>query len=100
MPADHQWYLVCYDVRDEKRLRKAAKRLEGYGQRVQYSIFRCHLSRAQAQQLRWELTEDLAPEDDLLMIPLCARCVGGIETTHTSRNRPRWPKAPSRHRLA
>jgi len=99
VPGSRHWYLVCYDVRDEKRLRRAAKRLEGYGHRIQYSIFRCCLSRAQAQQLRWELAEDLAAEDDLLMIPLCDQCVAGIETTHSSSNEPGWPDSPSSHRI-
>src|SRR5262249_25938031 len=39
------WWLVCYDVRDPDRLRKTAKHLEGYGERVQYSVFRCWLTR-------------------------------------------------------
>ena len=38
------WWLVCYDVRDPKRLRKAAKHMEGYGERMQYSVFRCWLN--------------------------------------------------------
>ena len=54
-------------------LRKAAKHLEGYGTRVQYSIFRCWLSHQQMQRLRWELTNMLKPEDDVLFIPLCLR---------------------------
>ena len=47
-----KWYLVCYDVRDEKRLRRAAKKLEGRGQRLQYSVFRCWLTATDLQQLR------------------------------------------------
>jgi CRISPR-associated protein Cas2 len=48
----------------------------------------------QMQRLRWELTEVLAPEDDVLIIPLCARCVEGMETTHPAQNVPSWPDAP------
>ena len=68
---DGKWYLVCYDVRNEKRLRRAAKKLEGRGQRLQYSVFRCWLTPADLHQLRWELTELLKPEDDVMFIPLC-----------------------------
>ena len=39
-----RWWLVCYDVRDAKRLRKTAKHMEGYGERMQYSVFRCWLT--------------------------------------------------------
>ena len=38
------WWLICYDVRDPKRLRKTAKHMEGYGERMQYSVFRCWLT--------------------------------------------------------
>jgi CRISPR-associated protein Cas2 len=69
MPADSHWYLVCYDVREAKRLRRVAKHLEGYGERMQYSIFRCWLGGVQMQRLKWELTELLEPEDDLMFIP-------------------------------
>ncbi len=72
------WWLVCYDVRDPDRLRKAAEHMEGYGERMQYSVFRCWLTPRQMQQLRWELTELLASEDDVLLIPLCSSCVAGM----------------------
>jgi len=32
-------YLVCYDISDEKRLRRVARVLEGMALRVQYSVF-------------------------------------------------------------
>jgi len=37
-------YLVCYDVSDAKRLRRTHKKMCGFGDPVQYSIFRCELS--------------------------------------------------------
>ncbi len=92
--SDSKWWLVSYDVRDPARLRRAAKILEGTGQRMQYSVFRCWMNPTQMQRLRWELTEVLAPEDDVLFIPLCARCVEGMETTHSAQNVPNWPDAP------
>ena len=99
MPADSKWYLVCYDVRDEKRLRKVAKHLEGYGTRLQFSIFRCWLGSGEAQKLRWELTQKLEAEDDLLVIPLCARCVRGLEVSHSATKRPNWPIMPVSHKI-
>ena len=91
---DAKWWLICYDVRDPARLRKAAKILEGTGERMQYSVFRCWLNSAAMHRLRWELTRVLDPEDDVLLIPLCSRCVAGMETTHTARNVPNWPESP------
>ena len=99
MGHDSKWWLVCYDVRDPKRLRAAAKHLEGYGHRIQYSVFRCWMSAQQMQRLRWELTEILEKEDDVLMIPLCSRCVEGLEVTHSTSKKPNWPDAPPSHKI-
>ena len=71
-------YLICYDIRCQKRWRKAYKLLEGYGERIQYSIFRCSLSMRSREKLRWELEEILAAEDNLLLIRLSHRCVEDI----------------------
>lgn len=94
MTTDAKWWLVCYDIRDAQRLRRAAKRIEGFGHRMQYSVFRCWMSPAQMQRLRWELTEELKPEDSVLMIPLCENCVAGLETTHSTIRKPDWPASP------
>jgi CRISPR-associated protein Cas2 len=37
-------YLVAYDIRDDRRLRSIAGCMEGYGTRIQYSVFVCDLS--------------------------------------------------------
>ena len=92
-----KWWLICYDVRDAKRLRKTAKHMEGYGERMQYSVFRCWLNPRQLQCLRWELTELLKPEDDVLFIPLCGNCVDGIVSTHSALKPPDWPEEPPGH---
>jgi CRISPR-associated protein Cas2 len=94
-----RWWLICYDVRDPKRLRKTAKHMEGYGERMQYSVFRCWMTPREMQCLRWELTELLDAEDDVLVIPLCPRCVAGIQTTHTATKRPDWPDEPKGHQI-
>ena len=74
MARDRRWFLIAYDVRDSKRLRRVAKHLSGYGDRLQYSIFRCRLSSRQLERLRWELGKILASEDNILIIGLCSRC--------------------------
>ncbi len=37
-------YLVTYDVTDAKRLRRIHKRLLGFGDPLQYSVFQCDLT--------------------------------------------------------
>ena len=73
-----KWYLVAYDVRDPKRLRQTAKKLLGYGNRVQLSLFRCRLTKEDLERLNWELTQILSEEDDLLIIEICSHCATKI----------------------
>src|SRR5216110_936328 len=70
-----QWYVICYDITEPKRWRKVYKKLNGYGRRLQYSIFRCRLTRRQIEKLRWELEGMLdASEDRLLILSICEIC--------------------------
>ena len=72
------WTIVCYDIRNAKRLRKIAKHMEGYGARLQFSIFRCHLSAADTQRLRHELAMLMEAEDSVTFVPLCVCCSGKV----------------------
>ncbi|MCC5633229.1 CRISPR-associated endonuclease Cas2 [Nostoc sphaeroides CHAB 2801] len=71
-------YIICYDIRCPKRWRKAYKLLEGYGERIQYSIFRCVMNQRDREKLRWELEMILAKEDCILFVRLSDRCVQDI----------------------
>lgn len=75
---DKTWTIVCYDIRDAKRLRRIAKHMEGYGERLQFSIFRCHLSGVDTQRLRHEMAELMDGEDSVAFLPLCACCSGKV----------------------
>jgi CRISPR-associated protein Cas2 len=48
-------YLVSYDISDPKRLRKVARSLEGFGVRLQYSVFECPLDDLRLAKLKAEL---------------------------------------------
>lgn len=96
MAEQRNWYLICYDIRCPKRWRRAYKVLEGYGERLQYSMFRCWLSARLREKLRWELETILAEEDSLLLIRLPHQCVASL----SSYNRPdAWPPAGESYRL-
>jgi len=49
-------YLVTYDITEPKRLRRVFKLLRGFGDHIQYSVFRCELT----EQRRRQLVERLA----------------------------------------
>ena len=82
--AQKNWYVVCYDITDPKRWRKVYKKMHGYGRRLQYSIFRCRLTKIEIEKLRWELEQDLTEDDKLLILNICERC----ENKTLSLNRP------------
>lgn len=75
-----QYYLICYDITDAKRWRKVYKLINGYGWRLQYSIFRCRLTSKQAEKLRWQLEKLMDKEDKLLIISMCDHCERKIAT--------------------
>ena len=37
-------YIVAYDISDDKRRTRVSKRLESFGDRLQYSVFTCDLN--------------------------------------------------------
>ena len=87
------WHLISYDVRDPKRLRQVARKLESYGSRVQYSLFRCRLDRPMLEKLRWELAEIMDPVDSLLVMPICSQCAAKIPR-HSTSDQVGWAEAP------
>ncbi len=52
-------YLLCYDVRDDHRLRRTAKVAEAWGYRVQYSVFVCDLTDVERARLERGLRDVL-----------------------------------------
>jgi CRISPR-associated protein Cas2 len=56
--------LVVYDVPDDKRRNKLAIFLEGYGRRVQYSVFECFLSLAEMRKLHQQVAKRVNPKED------------------------------------
>lgn len=72
-------YLFCYDFPStpagDLRRARLARRLEGLGLRVQYSVFELELSPERLPLVTAALSEILIPEEDSLRIyGLCAAC--------------------------
>ena len=94
--AEKRWYLVSYDIRDPARWRQAYKRLKGYGERIQYSLFRCRLSKTEMEALRWELQQVLSDEDDLMFVHLCPRCATRVQEKGKDSG---WSKTVTRYEV-
>lgn len=60
-------YLVSYDICDPKRLRHVARTLEGFGVRLQYSVFECPLDDVRMATLKAELHSLLKHDEDQVL---------------------------------
>lgn len=75
----HTW-VVAYDISDDDRRTRVAKHLEGFGERVQLSVFECRLDESELEQLRANvqaLTD--RREDRIRWYPLCHGCRSGVK---------------------
>ena len=57
-------YLVCYDIADDKRLRKIFKTCCNFGDHLQLSIFECDLSAAEKIELETILNGIIKHDED------------------------------------
>ncbi len=73
-------YVVTYDIPCDKRRKKIADLLEGYGQRVQYSVFECALSAVKFKELRKRLQQRIKVEEDSVrMYPISQQMLQQVE---------------------
>jgi CRISPR-associated protein Cas2 len=73
------WVVVSYDIVNDRRRAKVMKTLEGFGHRVQYSVFECELRPADLEKLKVRLkTLIQIEEDDVRFYDLCENCQGKV----------------------
>jgi CRISPR-associated protein Cas2 len=74
------YFVVSYDISDDKRRTKIHNTLKSYGQRVQYRVFECDLTDTQYAKLRGRLSKLIKPDTDSIRFYfLCACCRGKVE---------------------
>ncbi len=66
-------FLIVYDIRDGKRLRKVEKCMENYAWRVQKSIFETTANDNTVSQLKAQLNEVIEDDDFVLFFKICER---------------------------
>lgn len=60
--------VVSYDIPSNRRRYKVMKTLEGFGARVQYSVFECRLKPREIDDLRRRLKNLIADQEDSIRI--------------------------------
>lgn len=75
------FYLVCFDIADDRIRYRAVKILKGYGIRVQKSVFECSsLTEEQFLKLRQRLEETIdSTQDSVRYYLLCRKCIRSVE---------------------
>jgi len=61
-------YLVAYDICDSKRLRRTFKKMNGFGDPLQYSVFSCDLSDVEQTLMKEALGTIINHAEDRVMI--------------------------------
>lgn len=74
-----QFLIVSYDIPSNRRRYKVMKTMEGFGTRVQYSVFECNLKPRQVDDLRKKIIKLIAPEDSIRLYFISADDVKRIE---------------------
>ena len=68
-------WVIAYDIPDDRRRTRIAALLEGFGDRVQHSVFEAVLNDTVRHSLERQLRRLLNPEEDTLRLyPLCNAC--------------------------
>lgn len=60
-------YLVCYDIADDKRLRRVFKTCKNYGSHLQFSVFECDLNPMEKSRFEAELRELIHHDEDQVL---------------------------------
>lgn len=85
MPSPGSDYLVSYDIACPKRWRRVFRLLQGYGEWMQLSVFRCRLDPRRHARMTAELDELIdTGEDRLLIARLDEDALPASNETHSS----------------
>lgn len=73
--ATEKTYLILYDIRCPKRLRKIHALCKEYGLPQQYSVFEAHMTQRKFLTFCRKASEIIKPGDDqLVCVPMCTQC--------------------------
>ncbi|HZS87889.1 MAG TPA: CRISPR-associated endonuclease Cas2 [Chloroflexota bacterium] len=75
-----RFYVVSYDIPDDRRRNRVHRLLSGFGTNVQDSVFECYLTATQVTMLQEELRREInRAEDHMRFYSLCRECQKHIE---------------------
>lgn len=81
-------YLVCYDISDEKRLRSVHKKMRGYGDHLQFSVFECQFTPEDLARCRTDLNAIIDHKEDQVLFVNLGPAEGRGDRVITALGRP------------
>lgn len=79
--ANREFYVLAYDIHDDKRRAKIAKLMESMGARVQGSVFEAYLTPKELETLTRKALRLLRKDQDSVRVYyLCRACLEKIKT--------------------
>ena len=77
--------ILAYDIASDTRRARLAAALEGWGYRLQESVFQLRLEPAELDEVRQQVTEIINQADDVIhLYPLCDSCLTRSEIHGTA----------------
>ncbi len=81
MSDERAFYVLAYDISDDRRRLKIARLMESLGERVQESVFEAYLTPRELERLLRRVERLLeSQEDSVRVYRLCGACRGTIRT--------------------
>jgi CRISPR-associated protein Cas2 len=75
------FWIVSYDIVDDRRRYKVSQILESYGTRAQYSVFECEITDRQQMSLQGKLRAVIdTDEDDIRFYPMNEAYIERVKT--------------------
>jgi CRISPR-associated protein Cas2 len=79
------FYVVSYDIPDDRKRNKTARTLLDFGTRVQFSVFECIMDNDVLNDLKTRLGRIVSDEDSIRIYPLCAKCESTTQVLGTGK---------------
>jgi len=74
------FYVVAYDMRDDKRRTKLLKFLKGYGVHTQFSLFECELDANEFEKMIFGIGKIIKAKDDAVKVyRICRDCLTNVK---------------------
>lgn len=61
-------YFISYDIRDRRRWARVFRKMKGYGEWMQLSVFQCRLTKVRLLQLESDLHDIVKHDEDHVLV--------------------------------